>query len=787
VYANYGLFTLNFLVLTGNLHKSSAWPMSSATLSLVASLISDVRAGSLISAEQSSSQAAAAAKQAPPGSKQAEEPAPTDPELERRLALLKSVGEECVTEPELRSLLKKPSFILYDGFEPSGRMHIAQGVFKAMNVNKCTAAGGTFIFWVADWFALMNDKMGGDLERIKIVGQYLIHVWTAVGMDMTRVKFMWCADEITKHARGYWTQALDIARRFKIDRLKRCCQIMGRLEDSLTAAQILYPIMQCTDIFFLKADICQLGVDQRKVNMLAREYCDSAGIKLKPIILSHHMLYGLSKGQAKMSKSNKESAIFMEDTSEDVARKITNAFCPRTEETFEEKREEENMQLVEDKLKNPCLDYVQHIIFCLPGAVFTAGGQTYTTFAAVREAFLGGTLSEADLKAGLIGAIDTLLAPVRSHFQESAEAKRILELIIGWMQEPKSERAPPLRRLALLSSGTPTSVVFAPLPSASPSLESAVDTLRCLAAAPTGEKKILWLCDWSAFTLNCLSGGKSREDDHKAIAAANDLFVAALRALAPSLMAEVTVVLQSEALLANSSDYWISVINAGRVFQLSRVRAVDEACDEAGQVLAALMHVADVLATGQPGAPTSICAPPSQLASHLLACEYMQRKEVAEAGLAPPKVLEVPAVSLRLKAGAADAGGYYDVDGELLLFDAQPDVQRKMKKAFCEPGNVAQNPVLSIVEEVVLPFSGERRLVVQRKEENGGHLTFEGSAQLRAAFASGDLHPGDFKPSVRDAVDAVLERVRAAVKADPELGKAQKEVEKVAKRVAKKK
>jgi len=29
-------------------------------------------------------------------------------------------------------------FNLYDGFEPSGRMHIAQGVFKAMNVNKCT-------------------------------------------------------------------------------------------------------------------------------------------------------------------------------------------------------------------------------------------------------------------------------------------------------------------------------------------------------------------------------------------------------------------------------------------------------------------------------------------------------------------------------------------------------------------------------------------------------------------------------------------------------------------------
>ena len=63
---------------------------------------------------------------------------------------------------------------------------------------------------------------------------------------------------------------------------------MGRSEsDTLSAAQIFYPCMQCTDIFFLKADICQLGMDQRKVNVLAREYCETRKIKKKPIILSH--------------------------------------------------------------------------------------------------------------------------------------------------------------------------------------------------------------------------------------------------------------------------------------------------------------------------------------------------------------------------------------------------------------------------------------------------------------------------------------------------------------------
>jgi tyrosyl-tRNA synthetase len=47
--------------------------------------------------------------------------------LEERFQLVRSVGEECIQEDELRNLLeKKPLPICYDGFEPSGRMHIAQ-------------------------------------------------------------------------------------------------------------------------------------------------------------------------------------------------------------------------------------------------------------------------------------------------------------------------------------------------------------------------------------------------------------------------------------------------------------------------------------------------------------------------------------------------------------------------------------------------------------------------------------------------------------------------------------
>ena len=52
---------------------------------------------------------------------------------------------------------------------------------------------------------------------------------------------------------------------------------------------------------------------------------------------------------------------------------------------------------MEDDLKNPCLDYIEHIVMSLPEATFTAGGTTYTTFGEVKANFLSGKLSEVRL------------------------------------------------------------------------------------------------------------------------------------------------------------------------------------------------------------------------------------------------------------------------------------------------------------------------------------------------------------------------------------------------------
>ncbi|KAJ1409828.1 Tyrosine-tRNA ligase, archaeal/eukaryotic-type [Sesbania bispinosa] len=359
---------------------------------------------------------------------------------EQKFQIVRSVGEECIQEDELLNLLtKKPEPVCYDGFEPSGRMHIAQGVMKTINVNKLTSAGCRVKIWIADWFAKLNNKMGGDLKKIETVGRYLIEIWKAVGMDLEggKVEFLWSSKEINARADEYWPLVLDIAQKNNLKRIIRCSQIMGRSEhEELTAAQIFYPCMQCADIFFLKravkkygcmiatvvaikvADICQLGMDQRKVNVLAREYCDDIKRKNKPIILSHHMLPGLQQGQEKMSKSDPSSSIFMEDEEAEVNVKIKKAYCPP--------------KIVEG---NPCLEYVKYLVlpwfneFTVERNADNGGNKTFKSFEELAADYESGELHPGDLKPALSKSLNKILEPVREHFRKDSNAKELLKRV----------------------------------------------------------------------------------------------------------------------------------------------------------------------------------------------------------------------------------------------------------------------------------------------------------------------------------------------------------------------
>jgi tyrosyl-tRNA synthetase len=514
----------------------------------------------------------------------------------------------------------------------------------------------------------MNDKMGGDLEKIKIVGHYLIEVWKAAGMNLDHVVFKWASEEITNKADQYWPIMLDVARRFNITRITKCCQIMGRLEGSLTAAQILYPLMQCTDVFFLEADICQLGVDQRKVNMLAREYCDAANRKHKPIILSHHMLYGLKAGQEKMSKSDPDSAVFMEDTAEDVERKIMNAYCPSREEEGKETPAsyvhdagKESMHLKVDKLKNPCLDYIQNIIFSPPNATFTAGSTTFNDFDSVRAAFLSHTLSESELKKGLILELNRLLEPVRNHFTNDERARDLLAKVQQFKKESlTASTEKTIRRLNLVELNKipkGTHVVFAPLPTANPTVQEALDATALIKLAD-GKPCVFFCSDWTARVCNACDA------DVKAIAAYYTILIASMKALEPEIMRETLILMQSDAILLDPSNYWICVINMGRHFSLVQVQGQIKDSDGVGVVIGRLMRVADVAGLG----PRSLALVETEdsIVEKNLIEQFFEAQLV---GIDAPTIATKAAVAVRLQPERESEGLKTENDEYFLLDD----------------------------------------------------------------------------------------------------------------------
>jgi len=352
--------------------------------------------------------------------------------LKKRLELIRQVGEEIVTENELRQLLgEKKHPIAYDGFEPSGNVHIAQGLLRAINVNKMTKAGCRFKMLVADWHGWANNKMGGDLDKIKTVGKYLMEVWKVAGMDLDKVEFIWVSDYVKDEE--YWKKVMQIARNTTIKRIIRCGQIMGRKDNEvLQSSQILYPCMQAADIFHLEADICQLGMDQRKVNVLAREIGPKLGL-WKPVIVSHHMLMGLTPPkfhliptasaedrtvELKMSKSIPDSSIFMTDPAKEVKRKISKAYCPP--------------KIIQE---NPILEYMKYIIFERYGKVNIerdkkfGGDLEIKNYLELEKLYAGGEIHPLDLKNAASNYINDLLEPVRKHFDKNKKAKELLNFI----------------------------------------------------------------------------------------------------------------------------------------------------------------------------------------------------------------------------------------------------------------------------------------------------------------------------------------------------------------------
>jgi tyrosyl-tRNA synthetase len=332
-----------------------------------------------------------------------------------KLEKITANAEEIVTVEELKTVLNKPKPKGYIGFEPSGTVHIGWKICTN-KIKDFLDCGFDFTILLADWHAYINDKLGGDLEKIKLCGNYMEDCFAAMGVEKDKVRFVYASDYVSDPK--YWELVLKTSKATSVARMKRAMDIMGRGEEEAEkdVSKLFYPAMQVSDIFYLDLDVAYGGMDQRHAHMLARDVAKKIG-KKSPVALHTPLLTGLQAGgrmdpiEAKMSKSKPDSMISIHDDPESVKKKISKAFCP-------EKQVE----------GNPVLEMCRYVIFpelndksfLIERPEKFGGNLEFASYKELEQAFVSG-LHPLDLKNATASYINKILEPVHEYFEKHPE------------------------------------------------------------------------------------------------------------------------------------------------------------------------------------------------------------------------------------------------------------------------------------------------------------------------------------------------------------------------------
>jgi tyrosyl-tRNA synthetase len=346
-------------------------------------------------------------------------------DLEEKLQLItRPPTEEIVTERELRELLETndhPEH--YIGFEISGLLHVGTLLISGFKINDLSDAGVHCKVYLADWHSFLNNKMGGNWENILIAGKYYEEAFRFLCPKAEIV----LGSELYASSPDFWKDFVRFSKNITLARDTRCLTIMGRTKsEKLDFAQYLYPPMQGVDVKYLAPDLPHGGMDQRKAHILAREVFPKLGWK-KPVAIHHHLLAGLAepaKAQSKiervigskMSKSKPWTALFVNDSEEEIQAKLRRAWCPE--------------RIIE---LNPVLELAKYIVFHerksfhLERPSKFGGNVEFTAYEELQSAYSQGKVHPQDLKDSVAKEIGHILAPVRRHF-DTPSGRKLLEI-----------------------------------------------------------------------------------------------------------------------------------------------------------------------------------------------------------------------------------------------------------------------------------------------------------------------------------------------------------------------
>lgn len=101
-----------------------------------------------------------------------------------------------------------------------------------------------------------------------------------------------------------------------------------------------------------------------------------------------------------------------------------------------------------------------------------------------------------------------------------------------------------------------------------------------------------------------------------------------------------------------------------------------------------------------------------------------------------------------------------EVDSKIDLLDSPEEVKKKLKRAFCAPGDIENNGVLAFCKSVIFPLLKDEDFVLPRSADYGGPVNYKDYQTLENDFVTEAAHPGDLKSAVVTYVNRFLDPIR---------------------------
>lgn len=318
-------------------------------------------------------------------------------DVNQKIEIITSGTLEVVNVDELKDVLNKEQPIAYTGYEPSGKIHLGHAV-TVQKLKNLQDLGFKIKILLADYHAFLNGK--GSLEEIRKIAEYNMKCFKALGLDETTEFILGSSFQLES---SYSDRVYKLATMTTLKRARRSMDQVSRHDDNPKVASVIYPIMQTVDMAALEVDVALGGMEQRKIQMLARENLEKIGENV-PICIHTPLLHGLD-GDAKMS-SSKGNFIAVDDSVEDITKKINKSYCPQGE--------------VED---NPMIEIAETFVYPNQEKLLIKrpekfGGDIEFSHDELIESFSNGDLHPMDLKNGIKDFLIEYLAPVREYMEE---------------------------------------------------------------------------------------------------------------------------------------------------------------------------------------------------------------------------------------------------------------------------------------------------------------------------------------------------------------------------------